>query len=82
MNSSHPFVNCTNTTVSSTSLHKHLRIILDYKFSYEHHLKFVLNKVKKTVSLLHKNLESIQYNAAIATTGTIRRTSSVNSFKN
>ena len=92
-------------------------MLLNDNLSYEHHLKFVLNKVKKTIGLLrkfqqilprqslitiyksfirlhldygdiaydrafnesfHKNLESIQYNAAIAITGVARGTSSEN----
>ena len=100
-------------------MHKHPGMLL-YKLSYEHHLKFVLNKVKKTIGLLrkfqqilprqslitiyksfirphldygdivydrafnesfHKNLESIQYNAAIAITGAIRGTSSEELFQ-
>ena len=114
MKSSHPSVYFNNIPVSSTSVHKHLGMLLDDKLSYEHHLKSVLNKVKKTIGLLrkfqqilprqslitiyksfirphldygdivydrafyesfHKNLESIQYNAAIAITGSIRSTS-------
>ena len=96
--------------VSLTSVHKHLGMLLDDKLSYEHHLKSVLNKIKRTIGLLcklhqillrqslitiyksfirphldygdivhdeafkesfHKNLESIQYNAATAITGAI-----------
>ena len=88
--------------------------------SYEHHLKFALNKVQKTIRLLrkfqqffsrqslitiyksfipphldygniaydqafnesfHKNLASIRYNAAMAITGAIRRTSSQKFFQ-
>ena len=101
-------------------MHKHPGILLYDKLSYEHHLKFVLNKVKKRTGLLrkfqqilsrqslitiyklfirphldygdiiyhrvfnksfHKNLESIQYNAAIAITGAIRGTSSGELFQ-
>ena len=54
MKSSHPSVYFNNIPVSSTSVHKHLGMLLDDKLSYEHHLKFVLNKVKKTISLLRK----------------------------
>ena len=43
-----------NIPVSSTSVHKHLGMLLDDKLSYEHHLKSVLNKVKKTIGLLRK----------------------------
>ena len=109
-----------NIPVSSTSGHKHLRMLLNDKQSYEHHLKSVLNKVKKTIGLLckfqqilprqslitiyisfirshldyddivydqalnesfHKNLGCIQYNAAIAITGSIRGTSSEKHFQ-
>ena len=109
-----------NIPVSSTSVHKHHGMLLDDKLSYEHHLRSVSNKVKKTIGLLrksqqilprqslitiyksfirphldygdivydrafnesfHKNLESIQYNAAIAITGTIRGTSSEKLFQ-
>ena len=108
-----------NIPVSSTSVHKHLGMLLDNKLSYKQHLKSVLNKVKKTIGLLrkfqqslprqssitiykslirpqlgysdivydrafnelfHKNVESIQYNAAIVITETIRSTSSEKLF--
>ena len=110
MKSSHPSVYFNNIPVSSTSVHKHLGMLLDDKLSYEHHLKSVLNKVKKTIGLLrkfqqilprqslitiyksfirphldygdivydrafnellNKNLECIQYNAAMAITEAI-----------
>ena len=91
MKSSHPGVYSSNTPVSSTSFHKHLGMLhdnklskvisYDYELRYEHHLKFLLNKVKKTISLLHKNLKSIQYNAVIVITGTKKRTSSEKLFQ-
>ena len=90
-------------------------MVLDDKLSYEHHFKFVLNKVQKTIGLLrkfqqilprqsilvirphldygdivydrvfnesfHKNLESLQYNAATAIAGAIRGTSSEKLFQ-
>ena len=95
-------------------------MILDSNLSYEHHIKFILNKVNKTIGRLrkfqlilprhslitiyktffkshldygdviydrafndsfHQRLESIQYNAAIAITGTIRGTSSEELFQ-
>ena len=113
MKSTHPSVYFNDIPINSTSVHKHLGMLLDDKSSYEHHLKFVLNKIKKTIGLLrkfqqilprqslitiyksfirphldygdivydravtesfHKNLESIQYNAAIAIIGAIRGT--------
>ena len=54
MKSSHPNVYFNSFLVSSTSVQKHLGMLLDDKLSYEHHLKFVLNKVKKTIGLLRK----------------------------
>ena len=54
MKSSHPSVYFNNIPVNSTSVHKQLRMLLDDKLSYEHRLKFVLNKIKKTISLLCK----------------------------
>ena len=108
-----------NIPVNSTSVQKHLGMLLDDKLSYKHHLKFVLNKIKIAMGLLrkfqqilrrqslitnyksfiqphldygdtvydrafnesfHKNLESIQYNTAIAITGAIRGTSSEKLF--
>ena len=94
-------------------------MILDSNLSYEHHIKYILSKVNKTIGLLRKfqlilprhslitiyktfirphldygdviydcafnesfqRLESIQYDAAIAITGTIRGTSSDNLFQ-
>ena len=54
MKSSHPSVYFNNILVNSTSVHKQLGLLLDEKLSYEHHLKFVLNKIKKTIGLLRK----------------------------
>ena len=54
MKSYHPSVFFNHIPVSSTSVHKHLGMLLDDKLSYEHHLKSVLNKVKKTIGLLRK----------------------------
>ena len=54
MKSSHRSVYFNNISVNSTSVHKHLGMLLDDKLSYEHHLKFVLNKIKKTIGLLRK----------------------------
>ena len=120
MKSSHPSVYFNNIPINLTSVHKHLGMLVDDKLSYEHHLKLVLNKIKKTIGLLrkfqqilprqslitiyksfirphldygdivydrafnesfHKNLQSIQYNAAIAITGAIRGTSSEKLFQ-
>ena len=54
MKSSHPSVYFNNIPVSSTSVHKHTGMLLDDKLRYGHHLKFALNKVKKTIGLLSK----------------------------
>ena len=48
-----------NIPVSSISLHKHLGILLDDKLSDEHHLRFMLNKIKKTIGLLRKFQQSL-----------------------
>ena len=54
MKSTHPNVYFNNIPVNSTSVHKHLGMLLDDKLSYKHHLKFVLNTIKKTIGLLRK----------------------------
>ena len=54
MKSSNPSVYFNNIPVSSTSVHKHLGMLLDVKLSYEHHLKFALSKVNKAIGLLRK----------------------------
>ena len=54
MKSTYPSVYFNNIPVNLTSAHKHLGMLLDDKLSYEHHLKFVLNKFKKTIGLLRK----------------------------
>ena len=54
MKSSHPNVHFNSFLVSSTSVQKHLGMLLDDKLSYQHHLKFVLRKVEKTIGLLCK----------------------------
>ena len=110
----HPVVYFDNKPVKSSQIHKHLGMILDSNLSYEHHSKYILNKVNKSIGLLHKfqlilprhslitiyktfirlhldysdiiqdhafnesfhqRLQSIQHNAAIAITRTIRGTS-------
>ena len=43
-----------NILVSSTSVYRHLGMLLDDRLSYIHHLKFVLHIVKKTIGLLCK----------------------------
>ena len=54
MKSSHPSVYFNNIPVSSVSVLEHLRMLLEDNLSYKHHIKFVLNKVKKTINLLRK----------------------------
>ena len=54
MKPSYPSVYFNNIPLSSTSVHKHLGMLLVDKLSYEHHLKFVLNKVEKTIGILRK----------------------------
>ena len=59
MKPSHPSMYFNNTPVNSTSVQKHLGMLLDDKLSYEYHLKFVLNKVKKTIGLHRKFQQSL-----------------------
>ena len=54
MESSHPSAYFNNIPVSSTSVYKHLGMLLDDNLSYEHRLKSVLNNVKKTIGPLPK----------------------------
>ena len=54
MKSFHPSVYFNNIPVNSTSVHKHLGMLLDDKLSYKHHLKFVLNKIKIAICLVRK----------------------------
>ena len=65
MKSSHPSVYFNNIPVSSTSVHKYLGMLLDDKLSYEHHLKSVLNKVKKTICLPRKFQQILQRQSSI-----------------
>ena len=46
-------------------MHKHLRILLDDKLSYKHHLKFLLKTVKKTIGLLCKFQHILQRQSLI-----------------
>ena len=57
--SSHQIVYLNNIPASSTSVHEHLGMFLDEKLSYKHHLKFLLNKVQKTIDLLCKFQKSL-----------------------
>ena len=47
-------------------------MVLDTKLDFQEHLKNILSKISKTIGL---SLESVQYNAALATAGPIRGTS-------
>ena len=67
MKSSHPSVYFNNIPVSSTSVHKHLGMLLDDKLSYEHHLQFVLNKDKRTIDLLRKFQQTLPRQSLITT---------------
>ena len=58
MKSSHASVYF-NIQVSSTLAHKHLGMLLDDKISYKHHLKFVLNNVKKKIGLFRRFQQSL-----------------------
>ena len=49
-----PSVCSNNFPFSSNIKLEHLRMLLDDKLIYEHHLNFVLNKVKKTIHLFLK----------------------------
>ena len=50
----HPVVHFDNRPVKSTQIHKHLGMMLDSTLSYEHHIKYILNKVNKTIHFLRK----------------------------
>ena len=47
-----PDVYLNNNPVNSTSVHKHLGMILDSKLNFEEHLKRILAKVNKTIRQL------------------------------
>ena len=49
-----PVVHLDNRPIKSTQIHKHLGLMLDSNLSHEHHIKFILNKVNKTIGLLRK----------------------------
>ena len=49
-----PVVDFDNRSVKSTKIQKHHGMILNSNLSYEHHIKSILNKVNKTIGLLHK----------------------------
>ena len=67
MKSSRPSVYFNNIPVNSTSVHKHLGMLLDDKLSYEHHLRFVSKEVKKTIGLLRKFQQILPRQSLITT---------------
>ena len=52
--STHPRLSFNNNTVTYSITQKHLGMLLDTKLSFQRHLKGILNKVNKTIGLLHK----------------------------
>ena len=48
----HPTFN--NNNVPETDSQKNLDVVLDNCLSFEDHLKMILNKINKTIGLLHK----------------------------
>ena len=50
----HPSLVFSNNNVLQTSSQKHLGVTLDVKLTFDEHLNNVLNKVNKTIGLLHK----------------------------
>ena len=50
----HPIVHFDNRPVKSTQIHKYLKMMLDSNLSYEHYIKFILNKAKKAIGLLRR----------------------------
>ena len=60
-----PFLAFNNNNVSETNSHKHLDVVLNNRFSFEDHLKMILNKVNKIIGLLHKLLHILTRSALI-----------------
>ena len=50
----HPNLTFNNSQVSQTESQKHLGLILDNKLNFNEHLKSVLDKISKTIGLIHK----------------------------
>ena len=50
----HPVAHFDKRPVKSTPLHKYLGMVLDSNLSYEHHIKFISNKVNKKIVLSRK----------------------------
>ena len=71
----HPNITFNNSQIRQTESQKHLGLILDNKLNFNEHLKDVSDKISKTMGHIHRKLESVQYSACLAITGTIRGTS-------
>ena len=54
----HPSLTFNGTCVTQPEIQKPLGMFLDSKFDFKEHIQNVLNKVSKTIGLLHK-LEKI-----------------------
>ena len=52
--STHPTLIFNKNTVTQSVTQKHLEMLLDTKLDFQGHLKSILNKVNKTICLLHK----------------------------
>ena len=65
MKPSHPSLYFNNIPVSSNSVRKHLGVLLNGKLSSKIISNVMLNKVKKTISLLHKFQQSLQKQSLI-----------------
>ena len=50
----HPPLLFNNASVTRTSSHKHLGIILDNQLKFDDHIKMVFRKISKTIGLLRK----------------------------
>ena len=50
----HPSIYVNNKSVTQVPSQKHLGLILDKKLNFQEHLKNILNKINKTIGLLHK----------------------------
>ena len=50
----HPPLSLNNILIVQTPSQKHLGMFLDSRLDFQEHLKSILNKVNKTIALLHK----------------------------
>ena len=57
----HQVVYFNNKSVKSTQIHKYRGMLLDSNLSYEHHIKSILNKVKKVIGICHKFLTLVDW---------------------